>query len=707
MFMKKRFIFLFSLMPTIAMTQQAQNPLLFPWTGPHQGVPPFDKVKVEDFKPAIEEAMRQKLAEIEHISKSTEKPTFENTLEALERSGKSLNRVLAIYYIWQGNMNSDAYAKVEEEMEPKIAEFQDKIIQNSILFERIKSVSQSPDLKKYNPEQQRLISRYYLSFVLAGAALDTASKRQVAEINQRLATLFTKFNQNQLADERDTYLELKSESDLEGLPQALKDAAATTAKAKKKEGWVIANTRSSIDPFLTFSTRRDLREKAFELFIHRGDNNDAHDNKAIITEILQLRAKRAKLLGFPTHAHLSLANTMAQKPENAMALMEKVWPFAISRVKEEVGDMQQLADKEGAKIQIAAWDYRFYAEKVRKAKYDLDQNELKPYLQLEKLREGMFWVAGELFNFEFKQITDVPVYHEDVRVWLVSDRTSHRQIGLWYFDPYAREGKRSGAWMNSYREQEKLDPSTTIVSNNSNFVKGKPGEAVLISWDDAETLFHEFGHALHGLSSNVTYPFLSGTNVPRDYVEFPSQILERWLLTPEVLQRFALHYQTGKPIPQALVDKVKKSSKFNQGFATTEYLSSALVDMKIHLSTEPTIDPAEFEKRVLAELKMPKEMVMRHRLPQFGHLFSSDGYAAGYYSYLWSDVLSSDAYEAFLEANGPYDKKVAKSLYQYVFSVGNTVDPAIGYKNFRGRDPKVDALMRDRGFAATTPVSKR
>lgn len=676
----------------------SQNPLLAPWAGPYQGLPPFDKVKIEDFKPALEEAMNQKLLEVDRICNNKEKPSFENTLEALERSGKSLNRVLTIYYIWQGNMNNEVYAKVEEEMEPKIAALQDKIVQNSILFGRIKAISQSSELKGLSAEQQRLVSRYYLSFVLAGAALDTANKKQVAEINQRLASLFTKFNQNQLGDEKDTYLELKEESDLEGLPKALKDAAKATAQAKKKEGWVISNTRSSIDPFLTFSTRRDLRQKAFELFIHRGDNNDAHDNKAIITEILQLRAKRAKLLGFPTHAHLSMANTMAQKPEAAMDLMEKVWPFAIARVKEEVADMQQLADKEGAKIQISAWDYRFYAEKVRKAKYDLDQNELKPYMQLEKLREGMFWVAGELFNFEFKQVTDVPVYHEDVRVWLVQDKTSKKQIGLWYFDPYAREGKRSGAWMNSYREQEKLEHVTTIVSNNSNFVKGKPDEAVLISWDDAETLFHEFGHALHGLSSNVTYPFLSGTNVPRDYVEFPSQILERWLSTPEVLQRFALHYQTGKPIPQTLVDKVKKASKFNQGFATTEYLSSALVDMKIHLSAEEKIDPSEFEEKTLADLKMPKEMVMRHRLPQFGHLFSSDGYAAGYYSYLWSDVLSSDAYEAFLEAKGPYDKKMAQSLYQNVFSVGNTIDPAIGYKKFRGREPQVEALMRDRGF---------
>lgn len=677
----------------------AQNPLLAPWAGPYNGVPPLDKVKIEDFKPAIEDAIAENTKEIERIAFSSCTPTFENTIEALERSGKTLSRVLNPYYIWQSSMNSETYEPVEQEMEPKIAAFQDRIVQNEALFERIKAVHNASSHSKQTSEQKRLTSIYYLNFVLAGAALDTASKQKVAELNQKLAGLYTKFNQNQLADERGKYLELKSEADLEGLPQALKDAAAATALAKKKHGWIISNTRSSIDPFLTYSTRRDLREKAFDLFVHRGDNNDAYDNKAIIAEIVQLRQKRAKLLGFTTHAHLRLANTMAKTPDKAMELMNQVWPLAIARVKEEVTDMQELVDKEGGKFQIAPWDYRFYEEKVRKERYDLDQNAVKPYLQLEKLREGMFWVAGELFQFMFTPVTDVPVYHPDVKVWKVSDKTSDKLIGLWYFDPYAREGKRSGAWMSAYRDQEKLSGNiTTIVSNNSNFVKGKEGEAILISWDDARTLFHEFGHALHGLSSDVTYPLLSGTNVPRDYVEFPSQLLERWLSTPEVLKKFALHYQTGEPIPQSLVDRIEKASKFNQGFATTEYLSSALVDMKLHLSTEANINVAEFEKRTLAELKMPKEMVMRHRLPQFGHLFSGDAYSAGYYSYLWSDVLSADAYEAFTEAKGPYDKRVAKRLHDHVFSVGNTVDPAEGYRHFRGKDPKVDALMKTRGF---------
>jgi peptidyl-dipeptidase Dcp len=363
--------------------------------------------------------------------------------------------------------------------------------------------------------------------------------------------------------------------------------------------------------------------------------------------------------------------------------------------------MQAVADKEGAKIKIEPWDYRYYAEKVRAARYDLDQNEVSKYLQLDKLREGIFWVAGELFNFKFTPVTNVPVYHPDVRVWEVTDKTTNRHIGLWFFDPYARAGKRSGAWMNAYRSQERLNGTiTTIVSNNANFVKGKPGEPLLISWDDAVTMFHEFGHALHGLNSNVTYPSLSGTAVARDYVEFPSQLLEHWLYTPEVLKRFALHYQTGKPIPEALVERIKKASTFNQGFATTEYLSSALIDMKLHLAGDRKIDPDAFERETLAQLGMPKELVMRHRTPQFSHVFASEAYSAGYYSYLWSDVLTADAFGAFVEAGGPYDPKVAARLRQNIFSVGNTIDPAEAYRAFRGRDPRVDALMRKRGFVS-------
>ncbi len=684
------------------------NPLLADWTGPFDGVPPFDRVKVSDMKPALATAMAENLAEIDKIAANPEAPNFENTIAAMERTGRTLDRVSTIYGIWGSNMSTPELRAVESEMDPKLAGFYDKITQNAALFKRIETVYNSPEKSKLTPEQQRLTWRYYTNFVRAGAKLSPDAKTRLSAINQQLATLYTKFSQNLLADENDLYLELKSEADLAGLPQSIKDAAAEEAKSRKKEGvWLISNTRSSIDPFLTYSERRDLREKAWRLFVNRGDNGGAHDNNGIITEVLQLRAERAKLLGYETHAHWRLENAMAKTPERAMELMEAVWKPAVARVKEEVADMQALADKEGAKIKIEPWDYRYYAEKVRKAKYDLDQNEVKPYLQLEKLREGMFWVAGELFGFDFKPVTNVPVFHPDVRVWEVTDKKSGKHVGLWYFDPYARAGKRSGAWMNSYRTQEKMDGAvTTIVSNNSNFVKGKPGEPVLISWDDATTLFHEFGHALHGLSSNVTYPTLSGTAVARDYVEFPSQLLEHWVETPEVLQKFAVHYETGKPIPQALVDKIKNASKFNQGFATVEYLASALVDMKLHLAGSQKIDPDAFEKKTLADLGMPDEIVMRHRTPQFGHVFSSDGYSAGYYSYLWSDVLNADAFEAFTEAGGPYDKAVAERLRKYIFTVGNTIDPAEGYRQFRGRDPKVEALMRKRGFAESKAPNK-
>ena len=677
-----------------------ENPLVSKWEGPYGGVPPFDRVQIPLFKPALEAAMAEQLAEIDSIAKNPAAPNFENTITALEGTGSTLDRVSTLYGVWGSTMASPEYQAVQREMAPRLAAFNDQITQNEALFKRIEAVYNAREKTKLTPEQQRVTWLYYTNFVRAGSRLSPDAKKRLSQINQQLAGLFTKFSQNVLAEENDQFIALKSEDELAGLPQSLRDAAKTAAEQKKQpDTWVIMNTRSSIDPFLTYSDRRDLREKAWRMFVNRGDNADEHDNNAIITEILQLRAERAKLLGYATHAHWRLENSMAKTPERALELMEAVWKPSVQRVHEEVADMQALADKEGAKIKIEPWDYRYYMEKVRKAKYDLDQNEVKPYLQLEKLREGIFWVAGELFNFNFTPVTNVPVAHPDIRVWEVTDKTSKRHIGLWYFDPYARAGKRSGAWMNAYRSQERVNGEiTTIVSNNSNFVKGKPGEPVLISWDDATTMFHEFGHALHGLSSNVTYPSVAGTAVPRDYVEFPSQLLEHWLPTPEVLQRFALHYQTGKPIPQELVDKIKRSATFNQGFATVEYLSAALVDMKLHLAGDKKIDADAFERETLAQLGMPKEIVMRHRTPQFLHVFSSDGYSAGYYSYLWSDVLTADAFGAFVEGKGPYDKAVAERLRKNVFSVGNTVDPAEAYRAFRGRDPKIDALMKKRGF---------
>jgi len=675
--------------------------LLAPWSGPFGGVPPFDRAQVTDLQPALEAGMAMQLAEIDRIANDPAAPTFDNTIAAMERTGRALDRAITVYGIYSSTLNDEAVQAVEREMAPKLAAFSDQITQNPKLFERIAQVYETREKSGLTAEQQRLAWVYYTNFVRAGAKLDAAAKKRTAEINQELAQLFTTFGQNVLKDENDGVIFIEREADLAGLPQAVRDGMAQGAEGRGQKGkWAISNTRSSVEPFLTYADNRALREQAWRMFVNRGDNGGATDNNATIARILQLRAERAKLLGFPTHAHWRLENTMAKTPERAMELMEAVWPPAVARVHEEVADMQKIADDAKAGIKIEPWDYRYYAERVRKAKYDLDETEITPYMQLENLREGMFYMAKELFGFSFKPVdaAKVPVYHPDVRVWEVTDPQG-ALVGLWYFDPYARKGKRSGAWMNAYRNQERFDGDVrTIVSNNSNFVQGKPGEPVLISWEDARTLFHEFGHALHGLSSNVNYPSVSGTAVARDYVEFPSQVLEHWLSTPEILNRYALHYQTGKPIPPELVAKIEAASRFNQGFKTVEYLSSALIDMKLHLAGGAKIDADKFERETLAGMGMPAEIVMRHRTPQFNHVFSSDSYSAGYYSYLWSDTLTADAWEAFTEAGGPWDKAVAKRLRDNVFSVGNTIDPADGYRQFRGRDAGIGALMRKRGF---------
>ena len=675
------------------------NPLLEPWSGPFGGIPPFDRVKVEHFAPAIEAAMAQHLEAIERIAADPSAPTFANTLEALERSGRALDRVMSLYNVFGGTMRTKAFQEMEREVEPRLAAHRDRIVQDERLFARIAAVYESRGRSGLDAEQQRLAWLKHVDFVRSGAKLGAEAKKRLAAINQRLASLYTEFSQNVLADEGSA-LVLESQADLEGLPESLRSALAEAAAARGEKGrWAVLNTRSSVEPFLTFSKRRDLREKAWRAFVGRGDNGGGRDNKRIIGEIVRLRDDRAKLLGYASHAHLRTEMSMAKTPERATELMEAVWKPAVRRVREEVADMQAVADREGAGFSIEPWDYRHYAEKVRKEKYDIDDNEVTPYLQLENLREAMFWVAGELLGYTFTPAKDVPVVHPDVRVWSVGDAKG-RHLALFYFDPYARPDKSSGAWMSIYRAQERFDGDvTTIVSNNSNFVKGRPGEPVLVSWHDAVTLFHEFGHGLHGISSSVRYPSLSGTRVDRDYVEFPSQLLEHWLATPEVLERYARHFETGEPIPPALVARIERASKFNKGFENVEYLASALVDMRMHLDPSKVDDVARFERESLAAIGMPREMAMRHRLTHFGHLFDGDAYAAGYYSYLWADTLSADAFEAFTEAGGAYDKSVAARLHEHVFSAGNTVDPAEGYRKFRGRDPKIGALMRRRGFA--------
>ncbi|WP_205502287.1 M3 family metallopeptidase [Rufibacter psychrotolerans] len=690
--------------PAPAATQMKEtldNPLLAEWTGPYGGVPAFDKMSLADLKPAMEKGMALHLADIDAITNNPAAPTFENTIVPYEKAGEALSRAFIYYGIWGSNMSTPEFRKIQAELAPQISDFRSKISQNTKLFERIKAVY---DLSQKTPlpaDQQRVVQLIYEDFAMEGAGLSPEAKQRYAAINKELSSLYTSFGNNVLADE-EKYVTYFTKDQLGGLPESFVKAAAKAAADRGKEGqYAVTNTRSSMDQFLTYSDNRALREKVWNTYYSRADNGDANDNNKNITRILELRDERVKLLGYDTYADWRLQNRMAKNPKNAMALMEAVWPAALARVKEEVKDMQAVANASGAKITIAPWDYRYYAEKVRKKKYALDSDEVKQYLELGNLTQAIFYTAGELFNFAFKPVPkgSVPVFHEDVNVWEVTDKTTGEHIGLWYLDPFARPGKRSGAWASPYRSHTTFDGKKTVLaSNNSNFIKPAPGEPVLVSWDDATTFFHEFGHALHFLASNVKYPTLnSGV---RDYTEFHSQLLERWLSTDRVINQFLKHHKTGKVMPPELVAKIKKASTFNQGFATTEFLASALMDMKFHTLPDPTgLDPDKFERETLAALNMPKEIVMRHRSPHFTHVFSGEGYATGYYGYLWADVLTSDAAEAFEEAPGGfYDKEVAAKLVKYLFAPRNSMDPAEAYRLFRGRDAKIDALMRDRGF---------
>ena len=683
----------------------ASNPLTAPWTGPYGGVPPWDQAKADQFPGAFEAALAEQRKEIEAIASDTAPTTFETTLGAMQRSGETLDRVGRLFNVLRQNISTPEIQAIDREWQPKLAAAEDEILFNPRLFKRIEAVHRSLATAKLTPEEKRLTERTYEEFVRRGARLSDAQKAQLSEINQQLATAFSEFRSKVLADEN-TWTVLESKNDLDGLPASLVSAARAAADERGLSGkWAILNTRSSVDPFLTFSTRRDLREMVWTKFKSRGDEGNANDTKPTIVKIVKLRADRAKLLGFPSHAHWRMADTMALDPKAAQALMMKVWRPAVARVREEVVDMQAIAGKErtegGAAVTIAPWDYLFYAEKVRKAKYDLDQAQLKPYFELNNMVAAALWSAERRYDIRFTEITGkVPVFHPDVRVFEVTDVPSGAHRGLFYLDNFARAGKRSGAWASSYRTQHKLDGGkTAISSNNNNFVKGAPGEAVLISLDDATTLFHEFGHALHGLLQDVTYPGLSVT--PRDFVEYPSQVNERWLLTREVLDKFARHYQTGEPMPQALVDKIRQSEKFNQGYQTVEYLAAAILDMELHTRPDGQVDPSTFEREQLARIGMPREIALRHRLPHFDHLFGSDAYSAGYYSYLWSDVMAADTWQAFTEAGGPWDKKVADRMRKYILSNGNTVDRAEAYRRFRGRDPDVKALLEKRGFPAS------
>ena len=681
------------------------NILLAAWTGPYAGVPPFDKVTPALFPQALQFAIDERRNEILAIANNPEAPTFANTIEAYEKSGQRLDRVESVFGVMTSNMATPEYQKLDKEWSPKLSAASDEITLNPKFFQRIKTLYDNKASLGLDAKQDRLLTRTYQGFVRRGANLNAEQKQQLSSMNSQLAELFATFSERVLADES-TYL-TATEAELKGVPADVKAALAAAAKAQNKPAgtFAIKNTRSAVDPVLTFADNRALREKVWRAFVNRGDNGGASDTNAIIAKIVKMRADRAKLLGFKNHAEWRMQDTMAKTPAQAMNLMNRVWPAAVSRVKEEVADQQALARKLGQNITIEPWDYRYFQEKVRKEKYDLSQDEIKPYFSLDNIINASYWAAGELYGLDFKEVTGtVPTWKQDIRVYSVTDRATGKQLGLFYRDDFASDGKRSGAWATTYRSRASLLGDDIVLgSNNNNFVKPGPGEPVLISLDDAETLFHEFGHAIHYFLSNVKYPSLGGSQ--RDFVEYPSQVNENWLLTPEVLQRFAKHHATGQPMPQALVDKIQKAQTFNQGFATVEYLSSAIVDMKMHMDPNGVADPDAFEKKALAEIGMPKEIVMRHRLPQFNHLFSSDSYSAGYYSYLWSETMDADTWAAFQEAGSPWDKKVAGDFKKYLLSTGNETDRAEAYRQFRSRDPDVNALLRKRGFPVSSTAT--
>lgn len=676
------------------MGQMAEPALLNEWTGPYEGVPAWDKVKVSEFPAAFQAAMKASKAEFEAMLEKPEAITFDNTITASELSGEKMGRLFSIWGVHSSNLSSPEVRKIQAEWEPKVSAFFSELTLDARYFQRVKYLYDQRTTLGLDAKQMRLLERTYDSLVRNGALLDAGKKAQVIGIETDLSKKFSAFSEKVLADE-ETYILIDNENDLAGLPESFVAALQAAAKSKGKTGWAVVNTRSAVQPFLENSTRRDLREKVWRAFTMRGDNGNTNDTNATIAEILKLRQDRAEILGFPTHAHYRMADTMAKDPNKAMDLMMKVWPAAVARVKEEVADMQAIANADN--ITIEPWDYRFYAEKVRKAKYDLDQEAIKPYFQLDNMVAAMFDAAGKLYGMTFTENTGtVPVFEPKVRTFEV--KRAGKTVGLFYLDNFARAGKRSGAWMTTYRSQHALGGKNNIVlaSNNNNFVPGADGVPTLISIDDASTLFHEFGHAIHYLNSDITWPGLGGT--PRDFVEYPSQVNENWLLTPYVLNNYAKHYKTGEPIPAALVEKIRASDTFNQGFSTVEYLSSAILDMKLHNRSEPVTDPRAFERDTLAEIGMPKEMAMRHRLPQFNHLFADDGYSAGYYSYLWSETMDADTWAAFTEKGDVWDKETAERFRSMLLATGNETDRIEAYRAFRGRDPDVKYIMKKRGF---------
>jgi peptidyl-dipeptidase Dcp len=674
------------------------NPFLEDWKTPF-GAPPFDRVVPMHFPAAFDRAFATHEAEVAAIAGDPAEPSFANTIAALELSGRLLGRVTDVFRALAGAHTNPALLEIERDIAPRRARHYDRILHNEVLFARIAALYDARRRLDLTPEQQRVLERYHLDFTRAGAALAPAAKARLGAINERLAVLGTTFSQNVLADEQAYRLVLEGEADLAGVPDYVRAAARAAAQERSLPGHVITLSRSSVEPFLQFSSRRDLREKIFRAWIARGDGGGATDNKAIIAEMVALRAERAALLGYETFAHYRLDDEMAKTPAAVRGLLEQVWAPARARAVADRDELARLAQAEGGNFEFAAWDWRYYAEKLRKLKCDVDEASVKPYLQLNHIIEGAFYTAGKLFGLSFVRCTDVPVWHGDVCVWDVRDANG-RHRGVFFGDYFARSSKRSGAWMTTLRDQEKLlGDIRPLVVNVMNFAKAPEGEKTLLSFDDARTLFHEFGHALHALLSDVTYPLISGTSVRRDFVELPSQLYEHWLERQEILKRFALHYRSGTAMPDDLVGRLIAARTFNQGFATVEYVASALVDLEIHLLKDPSgFDATTFEQNALARIGMPSEIVMRHRPTHFGHVFSGGAYASAYYSYMWSEVLDADAFAAFEEAGDVFDPETAKRLHDNIYSAGGSRDPGDLYRAFRGRLPTPDALLRRRGL---------
>lgn len=678
------------------------NPFLAAeWSTPFEAVP-FDRIRPEHYVPAFEAAMASHLEEVAAIAKNPAEPDFANTIAAMERAGRDLDRVAQVFFNMTSANSSDAIRAIQTQMAPRMAAHQNRIMLDPALFARVKAVHAGRADAGLDAEQIRLVERYYLQFTRAGAALTEAQRQRVAQIGERMAALSAQFQQNLMKD-TDSWALFLDEAQMQGVPAPLKAAAAAEAKARGKEGqFAITLQRPSVEPFLTFARDRALREKAWRAWILRGDNNDSEDNKAIIAETVALRAERAQIMGFDSHAEFTLDDTMAKTPEAALDLMRRVWEPALARAKEERADMQALIEREGGDYDLQGWDWRYYAEKVRKERFDISQDEVRPYFQLDQFIAAQFYLARRLFGLEFKERKDIPVYHPSVRVWEVTDAAG-KHVGLFYGDYFARQGKSGGAWMSAYRVQEKFDGAVTPhIVNVMNIPAPPAGEVATISLDDAITLFHEMGHGLHGLLSNVNYPSLAGTAVSRDFVEFPAQILEHYVLTPYFLDKFARHKTTGEKMPADLQQRLIASRRFNQGFATVEFLASGFVDMDFHKLTADDargIDVTAFEKQALERIGAIPEIPMRHRSPHFAHVFAG-GYSAGYYSYLWSEVLDSDGFDAFSETGDLFNPEVAARLKKYVFSAGNLRDPMAAYVAFRGREPVVEPLLRNRGFLA-------